>query len=200
MARPKSNDKRIALLNAATMAVGMAGIGASTATIARKAGVAEGTLFRYFANKDALLNALFLYLQQSLGEAMMVGFDPTQEPKSCTRHIWNQFIAWGLANPNAQQAIRQLAVSDKITPETLRESKRSTRSCTHWQSTAFAGSFCTMSGVFSPMPFSFAWRRPPWNLPQSTRMKPRTGLTPVLRPCGAPCRLIPCNRLPGRCF
>lgn len=121
MARPKSNDKRIALLNAATMAVGMAGIGASTATIARKAGVAEGTLFRYFANKDALLNALFLYLQQSLGEAMMVGFDPTQEPKSCTRHIWNQFIAWGLANPNAQQAIRQLAVSDKITPETLRE-------------------------------------------------------------------------------
>lgn len=99
MARPKSNDKRIALLNAATMAVGMAGIGASTATIARKAGVAEGTLFRYFANKDALLNALFLYLQQSLGEAMMVGFDPTQEPKSCTRISGTSLLPGGWQTP-----------------------------------------------------------------------------------------------------
>lgn len=121
MARPKSDDKRMALLNAATTAVGLSGIRASTAMIARQAGVAEGTLFRYFANKDALLNALFLHLKQSLGQAMMVGFDPTQDQKTCTRHIWNQFVAWGLANPNAQQAVRQLAVSDCISQETMNE-------------------------------------------------------------------------------
>nr|WP_233148853.1 TetR/AcrR family transcriptional regulator [Shimwellia pseudoproteus] len=107
------------MLNAATTAVGLAGIGASTAVIARQAGVAEGTLFRYFTNKDALLNALFLHLKQSLGEAMMVGFDPSLDQKSCTRHIWNRFVDWGLANPDAHLAMRQLAVSDKITPETF---------------------------------------------------------------------------------
>lgn len=53
MARPKSEDKKQALLEAATQAIAQSGIAASTAVIARNAGVAEGTLFRYFATKDA---------------------------------------------------------------------------------------------------------------------------------------------------
>lgn len=54
MARPKSEDKKQALLEAATQAIAQSGIAASTAVIARNAGVAEGTLFRYFATKDEL--------------------------------------------------------------------------------------------------------------------------------------------------
>lgn len=61
MARPKSEDKKQALLEAATAAFAQSGIAASTALIARNAGVAEGTLFRYFATKDDLLNALYLH-------------------------------------------------------------------------------------------------------------------------------------------
>lgn len=56
MARPKSEDKKQALLEAATVAFAQSGIAASTSAIARSAGVAEGTLFRYFATKDELLN------------------------------------------------------------------------------------------------------------------------------------------------
>ncbi|ETE51884.1 HTH-type transcriptional repressor Bm3R1 [Salmonella enterica subsp. enterica serovar Infantis str. 119944] len=56
MARPKSEDKKQALLEAATQAIAQSGIAASTAVIARNAGVAEGTLFRYFATKDELIN------------------------------------------------------------------------------------------------------------------------------------------------
>ncbi|MER2503736.1 helix-turn-helix domain-containing protein, partial [Klebsiella pneumoniae] len=58
MARPKSEDKKQALLEAATVAFAQSGIAASTSAIARSAGVAEGTLFRYFATKDELLNEL----------------------------------------------------------------------------------------------------------------------------------------------
>ncbi len=58
MARPKSEDKKQALLEAATAAFAQSGIAASTSAIARSAGVAEGTLFRYFATKDELLNEL----------------------------------------------------------------------------------------------------------------------------------------------
>ncbi|MGL8445922.1 hypothetical protein NA471_14545, partial [Salmonella sp. NW547] len=43
MARPKSEDKKQALLEAATQAIAQSGIAASTAVIARNAGVAEGT-------------------------------------------------------------------------------------------------------------------------------------------------------------
>jgi AcrR family transcriptional regulator len=37
------------------------GIDASTAGIAKAAGVAEGSLFRYFPDKDTLLNELYLH-------------------------------------------------------------------------------------------------------------------------------------------
>ena len=60
MARPLSEDKRTAILEAATEAVAMLGVSVPTAKIAKGAGVAEGTLFTYFANKDELLNRLYL--------------------------------------------------------------------------------------------------------------------------------------------
>ncbi|SXJ13251.1 transcriptional regulator TetR family [Klebsiella pneumoniae] len=63
MARPKSEDKKQALLEAATAAFAQSGIAASTSAIARSAGVAEGTLFRYFATKDELLNELYLAIK-----------------------------------------------------------------------------------------------------------------------------------------
>ena len=46
MARPRSEDKHQALLEAATEIVASHGLAAPTAQIARRAGVAEGTLFR----------------------------------------------------------------------------------------------------------------------------------------------------------
>lgn len=63
MARPKSEDKKLALLEAATTAFAQSGVAASTAVIARNAGVAEGTLFRYFATKDDLINELYLFFK-----------------------------------------------------------------------------------------------------------------------------------------
>ena len=69
MARPKSEDKRTAILEAATEVVAMLGVSAPTAKIAKGAGVAEGTLFTYFANKDELLNRLYLELKMDLRDA-----------------------------------------------------------------------------------------------------------------------------------
>lgn len=75
MARPKSEDKKQALLEAATQAIAQSGIAASTAVIARNAGVAEGTLFRYFATKDELINTLYLHLKQDLCQSMIMELD-----------------------------------------------------------------------------------------------------------------------------
>ena len=51
MARPLSEEKRTAILEAATEVVAMLGVSAPTAKSPKEAGVAEGTLLTYFANK-----------------------------------------------------------------------------------------------------------------------------------------------------
>jgi hypothetical protein len=51
VARPKSEDKKQALLEAATVAFAQSGIAASTSLIARNAGVAEGPCFATFPLK-----------------------------------------------------------------------------------------------------------------------------------------------------
>ena len=119
MARPKSEDKKQALLEAATAAFAQSGIAASTSAIARSAGVAEGTLFRYFATKDDLLNSLYLSIKSDLIQSMITGLNPNElRPKENTRNIWNSYIGWGIRNPMEHKAIRRMALSERITDVT----------------------------------------------------------------------------------
>ncbi|ADO49469.1 TetR/AcrR family transcriptional regulator [[Enterobacter] lignolyticus] len=123
MARPKSEDKKQALLEAATAAFAQSGVAASTAVIARNAGVAEGTLFRYFATKDDLLNALYLDIKADMLQALLVrpaGLD-ISSPKENTRNIWNNYIDWGIRNPVSHKAIRRMSLSERITDATKRQ-------------------------------------------------------------------------------
>lgn len=118
MARPRSEDKQIALLEAATEVVAEQGLAAPTSLIAKRAGVAEGTLFRYFPTKDELLNALYLDIKRSLGESMRERINRAATPDELVRSLWDGYIDWGIANPVAVKALNQLAVSDKITGQT----------------------------------------------------------------------------------
>src|SRR5258705_13997942 len=117
MARPLSEDKRTAILEAATKVVAMLGVSAPTAKIAKGAGVAEGTLFTYFANKDELLNRLYLELKMDLRDAMMTGYPAGKRIVDRSRHVWDRFVGWGSTHPLKRRAMRQLAVSDRITEE-----------------------------------------------------------------------------------
>jgi AcrR family transcriptional regulator len=117
MALPRSEDKRAAILKAATETVAMLGVSAPTAKIAKGAGVAEGTLFTYFSNKDELLNQLYLELKMDLRDAMMTGYPAAKSLVDRSRHIWDRYIGWGSAHPSKRRTVRQLAVSDRITEE-----------------------------------------------------------------------------------
>jgi AcrR family transcriptional regulator len=63
MARPKSDDKRSAIVSAAIRVIAGEGLGAATATIAKEAGVSNGSLFTYFETKADLLNRLYVELK-----------------------------------------------------------------------------------------------------------------------------------------
>jgi AcrR family transcriptional regulator len=115
VARPRSEDKRDAILAAATELVAAQGLGAATARIAKLAGVAEGTLFIYFANKDELLNQLYLEIKAGLHAAMMAGYPADGSLAARGRHAWDGYIDWAVAFPSKRKAMMQLAVSDRIT-------------------------------------------------------------------------------------
>ncbi|WP_175813013.1 TetR/AcrR family transcriptional regulator [Burkholderia contaminans] len=114
MARPRSPDKHEAILAAAARALAEDGASATTARIARVAGVAEGTVFTYFETKDALLNALYVSLKADMRDAMMTGFPEHAPAEQAVRHAWNGYVSWGVANPDGRRALRQLGVSGRI--------------------------------------------------------------------------------------
>ncbi|XBS68142.1 TetR/AcrR family transcriptional regulator [Acerihabitans sp. KWT182] len=118
MARPKSEDKRQAILAAAIAVFANQGLGAATAKIARRAGVSEGTLFNYFSNKDALLNALYLELKNELSSVMLPGFPDGQDLRGKAFHIWRRYIEWGVENPDKRQSMALLGLSDRVDAST----------------------------------------------------------------------------------
>jgi AcrR family transcriptional regulator len=117
MARQKSEDKHMAILEAAAKAVAENGVSATTAQIARAAGVAEGSLFTYFASKDALFNALYLTLKHELLNVFMEDYPSAADVRERTRHVWNANLRWGITSPAKRKAVQQLSVSERITVE-----------------------------------------------------------------------------------
>jgi AcrR family transcriptional regulator len=124
MARLKSEEKRTAILTAAAQAVAERGMGAPTALIAKRAGVAEGSIFTYFADKDILLNELYLSAKNSLRDTMYEGYPSRAPIAERFEHVWNRYLDWGMAEPALRVAMAQLTVSERITAATRVEGER----------------------------------------------------------------------------
>jgi AcrR family transcriptional regulator len=121
MPRPKTGDKGAAILRAATKIIAEGGVGASTASIAKAANVAEGSLFRYFPDKDKLLNELYRELKLDMRSAMIAGFPLTSSLRKRVQHIWNAYVRWGMESPAKRKAMMHLTASERITDQTRQE-------------------------------------------------------------------------------
>jgi AcrR family transcriptional regulator len=117
MAKPKSEDKHNAILNAATEVFAERGLGAATAAISRAAGVAEGTLFTYFATKDELINALYREIKLDLADAMMSDFPRRASIRDRLQHVWDRYVTWGVDSPLQEKVLRQMNVWVGLTEE-----------------------------------------------------------------------------------
>ena len=118
MARARSAEKRQAILRAAVREIARGGLGASTAKIARAADLAEGTLFRYFATKEELLNELYLELKSEAYRRINEDFPRRAGVRERARHIWTEYLHWSIERPDDRKASMQLNVSDVVTAET----------------------------------------------------------------------------------
>jgi len=151
MVRHLSEEKRSALLAAAIDAVASSGVAASTLKIAKDAGVAEGTLFRYFPTKDDLFNQLYLDLKSDLMGFLAAGLPADAGIKAQFQHLWSRFIDWGVSNPDKRKALRQLDVSDKITEASQDASQAMFYDLQRMVEKGFA------TGVLRDQPILFLW-------------------------------------------
>ena len=120
MARPKSEDKRNGILDAATHVFAERGLSAApTSEISKRAGVAEGTLFTYFETKSDLINALYRAIKSELADAMMSGFPRKKSVRTRLRHVWDGYVNWGVTNPKQRRVLAQLQVSGMLSKESI---------------------------------------------------------------------------------
>ena len=124
MPRPKSDNKRQAILEAATRTIVRQGLGTPTAGIAKEAGVANGSLFTYFETKTELFNQLYLTLKSDMAESAMRDVRETDALRKQFQHVWQNWIGWALAAPDKRRALAILSVSDEITPEIREAGKK----------------------------------------------------------------------------
>jgi AcrR family transcriptional regulator len=118
MPRPKSDDKRSAILAAAIRIIVTHGLSAPTMGIAKEAGIANGSLFTYFETKADLFNQLYLELKTEMASAAMKDLPKNAKLREQVFHVWQNWMNWALSFPEKRRALAQLGVSDEITPAT----------------------------------------------------------------------------------
>jgi AcrR family transcriptional regulator len=118
MARPRSEDKRNAIIEAATRVIGTHGLSAPTAMIAKEAGVSNGSLFAYFETKADLLNRLYVGLKAEMAEVALDGLATESDIRTQMFHMWSHLLRWAISCPEKRRTLAHLSVSRDITSET----------------------------------------------------------------------------------
>lgn len=117
MARPKSEDRRKAILSATTDLIAVQGLGAATAEIAKLAGIPHGSIFTYFDTKPGIYNALYRELTTELTDVVLAAISADADTRTQFEQLWAAWTHWGTSNPAKRRAQAQLNVSDLVTTE-----------------------------------------------------------------------------------
>lgn len=117
MARPRSDDKKIAIIAGAIRVFSSQGLNASTATIAKESGVSNGSLFTYFETKTELLNQLYIALKKEMATITLDGMPTGGEIRDQALHMWSQWLRWATSCIEKRRTLALLDVSDEITAE-----------------------------------------------------------------------------------
>lgn len=109
MAEPKESPaKRTAIMEAALDLIAMNGFHATpTSLIAEKAGVGIGSIYRYFKNKEDLIQALFLHLAEKSSRALVRDWDAKASIADQFTQLMRNTFEYLLENPKAAAFLEQ---------------------------------------------------------------------------------------------
>src|ERR1700712_228930 len=105
MARPKNAAQRDALLTAAGTTFAAQGLRQAEAALAREAGASAGSPFVPFETKTVLVNELYISLKTEMGDVATAGLDLDASPHDQLRHMWDDWIAWALNDPDRRRSL-----------------------------------------------------------------------------------------------
>lgn len=93
-------DKREEIVRAALELIAERGFhGAPMATIAERAGVGAGTIYRYFENKDVLITELYRELEERIRPLVMKGYAPERPIRERFLHLLKAVLRYFVENP-----------------------------------------------------------------------------------------------------
>lgn len=75
--------------------------GTAVPELAREAGVSVGTIYRYFKDKEALVNALYRRWRRTLTAWISLGLDPQADPRARFHHVWERLIGFARVHERA---------------------------------------------------------------------------------------------------
>ena len=75
--------------------------GTAVPEIAERAGVGAGTIYRYFASKEAIVNAIYQRYKGEIFARIMKGFPLEAPARQQFHHMWQGFAAFATAEPKA---------------------------------------------------------------------------------------------------
>ncbi|SER61882.1 transcriptional regulator, TetR family [Gracilibacillus ureilyticus] len=101
-----SKNKQEDIFQAAMELFGKRGYdGTTVPMIADKAKVGAGTIYRYFENKESLVNALFVKCVEQFFDAIRKDFPQNSEVRQQFNHIFRRMFVFAKDNSNALQFI-----------------------------------------------------------------------------------------------
>lgn len=112
--RPRVGDKRRQILDAALEAFAEKGYhGTAVPEVAAAAGVGAGTLYRYFQNKEDLVNEVFRDAKGRLGAALYGGPPEGSDgsPRAWFLDLWSRLVGFSRSEP---LAFRFLELQDHV--------------------------------------------------------------------------------------
>ena len=111
-------DKRANILNAAEKILAERGLyGFSMKLLAETAGIAAGTIYRYFENKDSLINELYQHITQETAQTFFNGWSEEQSPEHKYKQLWNNAFNGVLKNPQRSIVIEMLFSQPSLAQE-----------------------------------------------------------------------------------
>ena len=97
-----ADEKREAILDAALDLFSERGFyGTAVPLLAERAKVAAGTIYRYFENKEAIVNALYRRQKEMLGHALLAEFPFDAPPRDQFHYFWTSACDFARKNPKA---------------------------------------------------------------------------------------------------
>ena len=117
--------KKVAVFMAALELIAEQGFtGAPMSQIAERADVGVGTIYRYFAKKEDLVNALYLHIKANLAAHVLQGYSDSMPVREAFRLLLGNLVRYLSDHPAEMSFLEQYENSPIITDATRRDFSR----------------------------------------------------------------------------